>query len=76
MDIASLVTLFQAAIAAAPKVAALVVKAKEYIEALFTAGLISKEQQDQLHAHMDAAQAAALSGNTPPHWTVEPDPQD
>lgn len=75
MEIASLITLFQAAIAAAPKVAALVVKAKEYIQALFDAGLISKEQQDKLHAHMDAVQAAALSGTPPPHWTVEPDPE-
>lgn len=76
MEITAIIALFQAAIQAAPKVAELVVKAKEYIAALFGAGLITKDQQDRLFAHMAELQAAALTGNPPPHWTVEPDPQN
>jgi predicted RNA-binding protein associated with RNAse of E/G family len=64
----------QAAIAAAPQVVDLVVKAKDFIASLFSAGLITKEQQDRIHAHVDAVCAAALAGQELPEWTVEPDP--
>lgn len=75
MEITAIIAIFQAAISAAPKVAELVVKAKEYIAALFGAGLITKEQQDRLFNHMQELQAAALTGNPPPHWAVEPNPE-
>jgi hypothetical protein len=65
---------FQAAITAAPEVAALVVKAKDYITTLFEAGLISKAVQDQCHAHVDAICEAVLAGRIPPELTIEPDP--
>lgn len=62
---------FQAAITAAPQVEALVVKAKDYLSEMFSAGLITKEQQNALHAHVDSLCAAFLAGNVPPEFTVE-----
>ena len=64
----------QAIIMAAPKVVALVQKAKEMISAMFSAGLITKEIQDKLHAHIDEISRAAIAGEIPPAWQVEPDP--
>jgi len=61
-------------LAAAPKVAALAVDAKNWIAALFSHGVITKEQQDDIHAHVDAICAAALAGTPPPQWTAEADP--
>jgi hypothetical protein len=72
--IALLIQGFQAAIAAAPQVKALVVKAKDYITSLFEGGLISKETQDALHAHVDQVSANAMAGTLPPEWSVESDP--
>jgi hypothetical protein len=64
----------QLAIAAAPQVEAIAKSAKDFFSSLFSAGLISKATQDALHAHVDACQAAALSGTVPPEFTVEADP--
>jgi hypothetical protein len=64
----------QAAIAAAPQVVEVAQKGKDFITSLFTAGLISKDQQDKIHAHVDAVCAAALAGQELPEWTVEADP--
>lgn len=65
----------KAAIAAAPKVFEVVVAAKEWIGALFSGGLITKEQQDRIHAEVDAICVAAIRGEELPHWTVEADPE-
>ena len=64
----------QAAITAAPAVTELVTKAKDFISTLFSKGLISKAQQDALHAHVDSVAAMAKEGIIPPHWQVEADP--
>lgn len=65
---------FQAAIAAAPKIAEVVSAAKDFFTALFEADLITEAQQDKVHAHIDAIAAAFEEGKTPPAWTVESDP--
>lgn len=76
MDVVtSVISAIQLVIAAAPKVEALYVKAKDFISAMFGAGIITVEQQDALHKHVDALQAAALAGTPPPSWTVESDPE-
>ena len=64
----------QVAIQAAPEVEAVALKGKELITELFTAKKISIEQQAAVHAHVDAVAAAVASGQTPPEFTVEPDP--
>lgn len=64
----------QAAIAAAPQVIDIVTKGKDFITALFTANLITKAQQDALHAHVDSMSALAMAGIVPDSWKVEPDP--
>ncbi len=64
----------QAAIAAAPGVVDLVEKAKTFIDGLFTAKLITADQQTAMKNHVDSLQALALAGIVPPHWKVEPDP--
>lgn len=65
----------EAAIAAAPKAMDVITKAKDFITAMFTAGAISKAQQDALHLRIDSMQALALAGVIPDHWQVQPDPQ-
>ncbi len=64
----------QLAIQAAPQVAEIVTKGKDLITSLFTAKLITKEQQDALHAHVDAVCAMVQAGIVPPAWQVLPDP--
>lgn len=65
-----------AAISAAPQVMEIVQKGKELITALTGAGIITAEQQDTLHAHVDAELEKFKSGDTtPPAWLVEKDPE-
>ena len=64
----------QAAISAAPGVIEVATKAKELIQALFTAKLITKQQQDATFLYIDAHAAMVMAGITLPHWMVEPDP--
>lgn len=75
MDIlASIITGIRLAIQAAPQAVDILKKAKAFITSLFSAGLITKEEQQRAHDHLDALQAAALAGEVPPHWQVDPDP--
>jgi hypothetical protein len=64
----------QAAIAAAPRVIEVVQKGKEFIASLTSAGVITAEQQNALDARVDTIAAAFANGQTPPAWSVEPDP--
>lgn len=73
-EILLVVQAIQAIIAAAPQIAEVAIKTKDYVAALFGAGVITKEQQDKIHAHVDAVCAAALAGQELPHWQVEADP--
>ena len=70
-----IVQAFQAAIAAAPQAIEIVNQAKEFFVTLFSRGLITKEQQDRVHANIQAWFDCLNSGITPPEFTVEPDPQ-
>ena len=72
--IAAIVTALELAIRAEPEAAAIVKAGKKFIKATFGAGVITKEQQNALHAHVDAYQTAILAGQTPPEFLVEPDP--
>lgn len=65
----------QAAIAAAPKVVAIAKAGKAFIASL-TGTLITKEQQDSIHARIDEIAKAHANGKLPDGWAVEPDPQD
>ena len=62
------------AVAKSDQVAALAQSAKQFITALFTAGAISKEEQDATMAYVDAAVGLVKAGIIPPHWQVQPDP--
>jgi len=64
----------QAALTAAPAVVEIIKSAKDLITSLFTAKLITQDQQNALHAYIDAHAAMVAAGLTPPAWTVEPDP--
>jgi hypothetical protein len=74
ITIGTIIAALQAGIEAAPKVVALVVKAKNAISALVGAKLVSIEQQAAIWDHLEAVSKAALAGETPPAWLVEPDP--
>lgn len=64
----------QAALAAAPQAIAVAEKAKELIDALFGAKLITAEQQQATKSHIDSIVAMAQAGIIPSHWLVRPDP--
>lgn len=75
MDVVtSVASLIQLVLAAAPKVIEAAAATKAYITGLFIAGVVDKETQDKLHAHVDEVAVALLTGKIPPQFTVEPDP--
>lgn len=75
MDVvSSIMSAIQLAISAAPQVVKLYEQAKTFISALFSAGVITKADQDALHAHIDAIQKAVENGEVPPSWQIEKDP--
>lgn len=73
--IAQIISYITLAIQAAPTAKLLAEEGRKLITALFNNGLITVDVQNQLHIHIDAIQSAALAGQVPPSWTVEPDPQ-
>lgn len=64
----------QMALDAAPKVKKLYDNARTTISMLFSAGLITAEQQNQLRAWADKHEADTLAGHVPEALKVEPDP--
>ncbi len=60
--------------AAAPQVAEILGKAKDFFAALFTAKLITIEQQNAINAHLDSTWAMIQAGVIMPAWQVESDP--
>ena len=65
----------QLAIAAAPDIERAIVDAKNFIGNLFSAKVITIDQQNVIHAHIDSVAAVFKAGqDLPSHWTVEPDP--
>ena len=75
LAISKIIEWVTAILGAAPQVAELYAKAKEFFTVLFTAGKITKQQQDAILLQIDAIKALVDAGITPPSWQVEPDPQ-
>ena len=73
--IALIIQGIQAAIAAAPSVAAVVTAAKNLISELANAKVITVDQQNLIHQHVDNYAAMVNAGLIPPAWQVQPDPQ-
>lgn len=63
----------QAAITEAPEIAAIVTKGKEFISSLTAGGIISVQQQNDLHARIDAHCEAVLKGEYAPWWNDQPE---
>ncbi len=61
----------QLAMKAAPALTEIYDEGKALIASLFTAKLITKDQQDALMTWADAHQAAVLAGEIPPEFKVE-----
>lgn len=73
--IAAIIKYIQLAIAAAPEIQKAVEWAKNFIGDLFSAKVISIEQQNALFSHVDALGTVFKAGQAlPSHWTVEPNP--
>lgn len=64
----------QGLILIAPDVIRFSAKVKDWIADLFSAGVISVEQQNELYARVNEICRATLSGQLPDHWKVDPDP--
>lgn len=71
----ALMAAIQSLMAVAPDVIAFGYKAKGWIDDMFSLGLIPAEVQNALHARLTELCRAALNGETPKHWQVEPDPE-
>lgn len=71
----TIITFIELAIKAAPEIKSIAESAKTLISDLFSHGLITVDQQNQLHAHMDAIMTATLAGTLPPSWQVQADPK-
>lgn len=72
--IALILSALQGAITSAPAVVDLVTKGKDLISALFTAKIITVEQQNAAHSYVDAIASMVDSGLVPPGLQVQPDP--
>lgn len=70
----TIVAVIQAAIKYAPTAIDLFKKIKEQVSVLFAKKAITKEQQDALHAWVDAIVLTAEKGEIPLSWQVDPDP--
>jgi len=64
----------QGAIAIAPDVIKLAASAKTFITDLFGSGVITAQEQNDMHTRVTALCIARLKGELPAHWAVEPDP--
>lgn len=64
----------QGVMAIAPDAVALAGKVKSTIDEMFRQGMISPDVQNTLHARVNTICQAALNGQEPDHWKVEPDP--
>lgn len=65
IDPLTILSFVQLAISSAPKVAKIVSEGKKVIHNLFTAGLITKEVQDEQMAWADKHQEETLAGKKP-----------
>ncbi len=73
--LAQIVAYIGLAISAKPFVQSVYEEGRKLINALFSDGLITIEVQNELHAHIEAVQAAALTGDVPPSWKLDADPE-
>ena len=70
MPIAAIIALIQAV----PSIVSAGGALKDFITSMFTAKLITPDQQNALHQYVDALQALALAGIKPANWQVDSDP--
>lgn len=73
--ISQILQLVTAAAGLGPAFSVIVTSAKAMIDALFTAKLITVEQQNATKAMIDSIEAMVNAGIIPDHWQVEPDPE-
>lgn len=69
-----LIQLISAIVAAAPSAIEAVNRGRAFVQALFTASLISADTQNAGMAFVDAISDLWATGTGPAHWQVEPDP--
>ncbi len=74
MSAAAIIAIIQLALAAAPKGIEIAKELKDFIASLFTKGIITKAEQDVLHAYVDSCAALVAAGIVPKPWRVDPDP--
>ncbi len=74
--ILAIIKYVQLGIAAAPEIEKAVIDAKNFISQLFSAKVITADQQNFIHANIDAVAAVFSNGqNIPSSWTVQDDPK-
>lgn len=64
----------QGAITIAPDVIEAAMAARQFVAALFTAKVLTAEEQNALFANITTLCTARLKGELPSHWKVEADP--
>jgi len=73
MNFAAILGVIQLTLSATTELAPLIVKTREWINALFSAGVITAAEQNRLHAICDEHMNARLRGERPPALVVDPD---
>ena len=71
MPVAAIIQAILAALSAAPQAIELATKAKDFFSGMFSAGLITADTQNALHARVDA-DLLLFSKGIPVHWQVQP----
>jgi len=71
----SIMASIQGAIAAAPDILKAAEAARVFIAALFTAKVLTADEQNMLFGGVTALCLARLDGKLPSHWQVRPDPK-
>lgn len=74
MNPLAILQLIEGAMALAPQLASDVTWVKNFLEGLFTAKLITAEQQNLIFVACQGIQARVLLGAKMPAWEVDPDP--
>jgi hypothetical protein len=74
MALAPIMQIVLAVVGAAPDIAKAVEAAKNFIQYLVMAKIVTIEEQGQLHMAVDGLAAARRAGVTSSAWIVAPDP--
>lgn len=70
----AIMSVIQGAFAIAPDIIGFATTARSFIAGLFTSGVITAAEQNEMAERVQALCIARLKGELPQHWRIDPDP--